>query len=510
MNLGKRTISVLLTISLLLGVFYIANQVRKQEKQDIFDQTKTLHLWYADETLTDYLSSVAVKFNEEYGVRVIPVLQTGLEFLEKINEASLSGEAIPDLFIASNDNMEKAWLAGLASEITNPDKAISLEMMPESAINAVTYQYKLLGYPFYFETSALLYNMTYFENLAGEEIRVSLEEQEAAKAEEVDTQTQETEEESTESSSEEAVVLISDEELTRQARERVPSMIPATFDQLLEFADNYEAPEDVEAVFRWDVSDIFFNYFFIGDYIDVGGVFGDDSNSINLYNRDAIMALQAYQDLGQYFAIEADEVDYETVIQDFMEGKVVMTTATTEVVRRLEEAKKAGEFTYDYGIAPIPDLTDTMRTRNLSVTSTIYINGYSQLKSEANEFATWLIREHAEELYDMTGKVTANKQVVHENENISAFMQEYEDSVPMPKMLLTSNLWVEIEIAFGKIWEGAKVSNELMHLSEHLMSKVTGEEYSETYIDMPNEDEEYYEYVDEETEEASSENGTAQ
>ena len=503
-------VSVLLILGMMLSVFYTARLVKEQEKQEIFDYTRTLHIWYADESLTDYLSSVAVKYNEEYGVRVIPVLQTGLEFLEKINEASLGEEATPDLFIASNDNMEKAWLAGLTAQISNPDNIVSLNYFPESAINAVTYQGMLLGYPFYYETSALLYNRTYFENLAEEEI---LEELEAAAGAETEEETEAGEagsEEEREEASGEAVVEeaageavveesgISKEELASRASERVASMIPATFDELLEFADNYEAPEHVEAVFRWDVSDIFFNYFFIGNYIDIGGVCGDDTDSISLYNLDAILALKAYQDLGQYFAIEADEVDYETVIQDFIEGKIVMTTATTDIVKKLEEAKEAGEFSYDYGIAPIPDLNEEMKTKNLSVTSTIYVNGYSQLKEEANAFAAYLLKDHAQELYAMTGKVTANKQVWQENEKVFAFMQEYEDSVPMPKMVTTSNLWVDMEIVFGRIWEGSEVSQELMLMSERLMSKVTGESYTETYIEMPEESEEYYEFVDEE------------
>ena len=502
MNLQKRLISVLLILAMFLAVFYTGNQVKEQKKQDIFDTTKTVHIWYADEALSDYLSSMAVKFNEEYGIRVIPVLQTGLEFLEKINAASLSDEATPDLFIASNDNMEKAYLAGLATEITNPDRIVSLDTFPESAIHAVTYQQKLLGYPLYYETSALLYNMTYLEDLAKEEIRLELEEahqavsqdQEAALGEDDEEETAEGTE-STESTEENA--LISEEELTTLARERVPSMIPTTFDELLAFADSYDAPENVEAVFKWDVSDIFFNYFFVGNYMDVGGINGDNEDSINIYNIDAIMALQAYQDLGEYFAIEADEVAYETVIQDFMEGKVVMTTATTDVVNRLETAKKDGEFVYDYGIAPIPDLNEEMTTKSLSVTGTIFVNGYSPLREEANEFAAFLIRDHAGELYEMSGKVTANKHIVHENYNTSAFMLEYEDSVSMPKMMSTSNFWLEMEIVFDRIWNGAQVSDELKAFSEKLRSQISGQPYEETYIEVEEETKEYYEYEDE-------------
>ena len=54
------------------------------------------------------------------------------------------------------------------------------------------------------------------------------------------------------------------------------SLIPKTIDDIRNFADEYNAPETVESVFRWDVSDFFYNYFFAGNYITVGGSCGDD------------------------------------------------------------------------------------------------------------------------------------------------------------------------------------------------------------------------------------------
>ena len=70
--------------------------------------------------------------------------------------------------------------------------------------------------------------------------------------------------------------------------ERTQNLIPETIEDILSFADSYNAPEQVEAVFRWDVSDIFYNYFFIGNYVNVGGPQGDDEEQIDIYNPDAI------------------------------------------------------------------------------------------------------------------------------------------------------------------------------------------------------------------------------
>ena len=42
-------------------------------------------------------------------------------------------------------------------------------------------------------------------------------------------------------------------------------LIPASVVDILTFADQYSTPENVEYFLRWDVSDIFYNYFFIGN-----------------------------------------------------------------------------------------------------------------------------------------------------------------------------------------------------------------------------------------------------
>ena len=221
---------------------------------------------------------------------------------------------------------------------------------------------------------------------------------------------------------------------------------------------------------------------------------GDSKDSVDMYNEEAIRALMVYQDLSEYFAIDASDVEYESVIQEFMEGKVVMTTATTDIIRKLDAAKENGEFEYDYGIAPIPRLNDDMDTKSLSVTNTIYVNGYTQMKKDANDFARYLAIEHAKDLYTATGKVPANKNINYDTPNLDMFMDEYQDSAPMPKLMAISNFWVKMEIMFERIWNGEEVSRELMHVSEEIMTQLTGEPYTETYIKIAEEEEEYLDY----------------
>ncbi len=522
MTLKKRLTTILL-IALCAGGIYgvgrLGITVPQDEEEEIEDDSlfghrETLYLWYTDEALTDYLSSVAVSYSEyQDDVRVVPVYTSGREYLETINQASLHDEELPDLYIASNDSLEKAYLAGLASTIKVPEGVLSLEsFFPETAVNAVTYHGKQIAYPFYFETSCFLYNETYLQDWAKAQIEAEQDVQEAQEAQdalesgEAPAETQESADagDGLEASGESAGGTITEEAV----QAKVEEALPKTIDDILAFADVYDAPDQVE-VFKWDVSDIFYNYFFVGDSIDVGGKYGDDADSIRIYNEDAIKCMRVYQNLNQFFSIDTKEISYDAVLQDFIDGKIVYTVATTDALTKIESAKSAGDFVYEYGISTMPDVSDELSSASLSVTQCVVVNGYSLKKEMANDFAVYLTEHSADGLFARTGKLPlCDSGDTYTDPNKAAFLQEYSCSIPMPKMIETSNFWVELEIAFAKIWGGEDANGDLKALSEKIMSQVVGGEYEETYIDVPEEVVE--EYEDEESTEGEGEPSDAE
>ena len=215
--------------------------------------------------------------------------------------------------------------------------------------------------------------------------------------------------------------------------------------------------------------------------------------------------MRVYQNLNQFFSIDTEEISYADVLQDFIDGKIVYTVVTTDALAKIEEAKENGEFQYEYGTSLIPDVNEELVSRSLSVTQCIVVNGYSEYKDMANDFAVYLSCYNVDNLYDRTGKMPARTGVIFENENAQAFIAEYEKSAPNPKMIGTSNYWVEMEIAFARIWAGNDANAELKSLSEKIMTQVKGEEYTEEYIDVPEDEPEEEEFVDGETEEGGAE-----
>lgn len=450
MHLRTKLYTVLLLALAVTGLFVCSmkgpiNPTEKVEDVvNLVDSKDTIYFWFSDETMADYINSAAVVFGEKHGVRVIPQLVSGSEYLEAINHATLQEGPIPDAYLISNDSLEKAYLSGLATEIADPNGLVGENNFSQAARDAVTYKGKVIAYPVAYETTVLLYNETFLQEWALQQVKAK------AEADGVNY--------------DEATYL-------KKRDEMMLSAVPKTIPHLLTVSDTFDPPETVEGIFRWDVSDILYNYHFVGNYMVVGGDCGDDKNNISINNEQSIACLDIYKALNQFFYIESDMVSYESVIQDFLEGKLVFTIATTDVAKVLEQAVADGSFSYEYGVTVMPDPSDTLKGRSMSVTSAVAVNGYSQHKDWANQFAAFLATEYAGELYGRTGKAAANKNIIA-NDVLQVFQQEYADSIPLNKMMDTSNFWLQLEILFAKVWNGEDVGGLVKALEEQLETQI--------------------------------------
>ena len=340
---------------------------------------------------------------------------------------------------------------------------------------AVTYDGRVVAYPFYYEACALLYNKTYLKDYAILQLEAEAD-LAAGEAAQADADAGNVEEEA---AGEESVHEFSEEEILRKAYE----CLPDTIAELEDFADHYNAPEQVEAVFKWDVSDILYNYSFAGDHLIVGGENGDDPGQIDIYNLETLQCLTTFQNLNQFFSIETRDVSYESVMQDFLDGKIVFTVAGTEAVNRMARAKEDGSFAYEYGFYGMPDLTEELKSRSLSITTCI--------------FARFMMIDWTSglNLQERTGKMPVYGFPLHDD---YVFLDTYNESTPIPKMMTTGNFWVQMEIAFTEIWEGGDVNALLKSLSEQVMRQVTGDDsYTEEYIELPVEEVPEEEYLEE-------------
>ena len=425
-SIGQRIIAVLIVL-LILGQMLTVGISRYNSLRDRVENTGEaveLTIWYTDAKLNTFMLEAAEEYQEMTGISINAQLISAVDYIEKISDATFMEGKSPDLFVAGSDLLQKALYAGIVDDHVSYSEA-EKDNIPQKAFDAATCDGKLIGYPFYFESCFLLYNQYYAEDW------------------------------------------------------------PRSVDQILEYADAFEATsttEKVQSIFKWDVSDIFYNYFFIGNYVGLGGVNGDDKAQLSLSEGNVIKSLEYYQSLNEFFAIDEETVHNEDVIQEFIDGKIVFTIAKTDAIARLDQAIAEGkvpeyklEATRDeegneipprevdcfYGVGDIPNLSEELITRGLSVTNSIVVNNYSANRAYANDFAHYVSYERAEQLYEQTGKVSVCKSVTAGDANWERIMVQYAGSVEIPKIIEMSNYWILMEIAFANIWNGADIMTEI-------------------------------------------------
>lgn len=441
---------------------------RKQIAEIITDEEKTIYVWYSDEALTNYLNSVALSYYDEKGVKVVPVLHTSLDYLETIGAASVSGDEVPDLYIAGTDMIERAAMTGLAIPVSDSRNVLSTLYYPQVALDAVTYKDEPFGYPFYYDTSFLLYNKTYLRELAAIELKKELALQLSGKTAEDEGDDSGMADLSDDQDPMAAPEGVAEEMWNNAIDERLAYFIPSSIQDIQSIASRFAAPGNVESFLYWDVSDIFYTYYITGAYMDLGGAYGDDINSIDICNENTIRCMAMYQILNQYFSIDSANSKYEDVLHDFIKGKYIYTIVTTDAIAELEKAKQNGEFVYDYDIAKLPGVDSEHVGKGLSYTNAVIINGFTANRAEANDFAAYLAYNSSRTLYERTGKMPAATLSSDYGDKLDSVRDVYASSVQLPKIIELSNFWMNLEQAYTLVWDGEDPETVLKNLEDNM------------------------------------------
>lgn len=233
-----------------------------------------LTFWYHDEKAAPYYEAAAADFHDRYGVEVLCSYVGDVDYLETINQANIDGTG-PDLFIASNDEVRKLHMAGLAEENSLYTDGFWEKHYPEVARRALTSEGTEYGYPIYFDTCVMIY----------------------------------------------------DASVTTQ---------PETFGSITDFAVNFVDETNSKVIFRWDIADPFCDYLFLGTGAELLGDYGEDNRIFNVNNAQVVQNMTYYQSLHEYFSMDVDTSTYEQVKSELVNGTLVYGIVKTDVAGELE------------------------------------------------------------------------------------------------------------------------------------------------------------------------------
>lgn len=403
----QRVLSLL--IVLLLGMQMVTVGMKNQPEETAIAVERPLLIWYTDPDIQVYMEKAAAETAAKYGIEVHSELVSEVDYIENISRESVKEQMSgPDVYVASSALLEKAVLAGLVQSVSDAGMA---ENYSEKAVQAVTYDGKAVARPFYIETCFMLYNSSY----------------------------------------------VTEEQ------------VPDTIEDILVYAENFETgegTEKVESIFKWNVADVIESYMFLGAYTDLGGLNGDDKSQVSMDLEKIEECMDYYQSLNEFFAIDADTVTSEEVIQEFMDGKIVFTIAN---VPMLAELDRLSEGEVPYTVITLPDLTDELDSRGLSVTNSVVVNPYSVNVEAAEDCARYLTEGRVSQLYEAAGKLPAYTNLPGERDGAYVAVYEaYEQAAEVPKIMELSNIWLQLEVVLADIWRGASPGEELEAFRELL------------------------------------------
>lgn len=239
----------------------------------VVKQPADLMFWYSDKSYQKFFEKAAEEYYEDTGIVVDVEYQDSMDYMDAVYTVTMQGETFPDLYMIGSDELEEAYLYGLAAENTASD--IYESTVAANAVTASTYKEKMYAYPLSYNTCLFVYKNGYFETE------------------------------------------------------------PETLQAIIDYSIDNEPPENVQYLLEWDVNDAFYDFPFISnsvsfvkDEVETMQVNYDE----NLYNED----LEFFSQILESFSIDAATVTEESVISDFNEGKTICAIVDSDSLAKLE------------------------------------------------------------------------------------------------------------------------------------------------------------------------------
>ena len=241
----------------------------------VVKQPADLTFWYSDKSYQKFYEKAAEEYYEDTGIVVDVQYQDSMDYMDAVYNATIQNEGFPDVYMIGSDQLEEAYLYGLAAE--NTASEIYESTVAANAVTASTYKDKMYAYPLSYNTCLFVYKDGYFETE------------------------------------------------------------PENLQAIIDYSIDNEPPENVQYLLEWDVNDAFYDFPFVSnsvsfvkDKVETMQVSYDE----DLYNQD----LEFFSQSLESFSIDASTVTEESVVSDFNQGKTLCAIIDSDSVAKLEGA----------------------------------------------------------------------------------------------------------------------------------------------------------------------------
>lgn len=343
----------------------------------------------------DYAAAIIAGFNKKYPDVTVSYQNVGN--VDSRGKVSLDGPAGigPDVFLMPHDHMGNAIIDDICLPFSQDSKEKYYGFLLESSLKTCTFDGVLYGVPISTENIAFFFN----KDLLG------------------------------------------------------GSPVPASFEELIAFAEKWNNPAANRWALRWQVDDAYHNYFFLTGFgMNLFGPDMDDYKNPGWDSGEAAKGIEFHHSLRRYYNVNTVDATWDTTVAAFQRGEVPFTITGPWAIG---DAKKNG---VNLGIAKLPTIKGN-QPRCFSGNIIAAVSSYSKNPEAATAFVDYLASVEGEAIqFKTTGKLAAYKDIsgiegLRDDALLRGIMEQAPYTDPMPIIPEVNQMWDALKNLFTFTWD---------------------------------------------------------
>jgi len=238
----------------------------------------------------------------------------------------------------------------------------------------------------------------------------------------------------------------------------------SSWDNIIKFSKTYNDVKNNKFGFMWEVNNWYYNYSFIagnGGYTFGKG--GTDPADIGINTPDAIEAMKFYQTLREALPIKAADASGDVKTELFQSGKLPINLDGIWQLGNFTQAKLG----FEVGAVPMPPMPSGKSPMPFAGIKSYFVSSFSQYPNAAKLFIHFVTsQESLSKEYTMTGIIPARNGMdsdpaIQKDPRAQAFIEQFKNVEAMPAIIEMRQVWGPATAALEPIWNGGDVKQIL-------------------------------------------------
>jgi arabinogalactan oligomer/maltooligosaccharide transport system substrate-binding protein len=233
---------------------------------------------------------------------------------------------------------------------------------------------------------------------------------------------------------------------------------PKTWDEVIEFAKNWNDKSQNKYALVWGVGNAYYSYMFMSAYgTSLFGPNGTDKNQHGINAPATIKGLEYFQNLRkQILDVPSADLSDDFCNSSFEEGKAPMIITGPWKIADFSKTVK------NFAITTIPGFTEGRPATSFSGVRIAFVSAYTDHPKEAQEFAKFLMsKECLSKRFDITSQIPPRKDIQITDPLSNGILEQAAYAFPMPTIPQMGTYWSAMGSAYGGIWDGDDVTQDL-------------------------------------------------